>query len=120
MTIDQTPRNDPYAPPPRHKDGSGKLVRVVILAGILGVAGAGYALYSDRIEEARNTPMVQEDRDFAEAPALPRADSQAIPPAEPAVTETAPAAPAIDNPPAPAPRTAPLPPPSTVSEGTGD
>lgn len=107
MTI-QTQQTDPYAPPPRHKDTSGKFVRVLILAGILGVAGAGYALYSDRIEEAKNTPFVQEEQQFAEAPAMPAAE-------QPLATQ----APAAS--PAPVQREesvneAPLPPPTTSVE----
>lgn len=109
MTI-QTQKTDPYAPPPRHKDASGKFVRVLILAGILGVAGAGYAVYSDRIEEAKNTPFVQEEQQFAEAPAMP-AEEQPL--AAPAPTES--------SPPVPVQREesvneAPLPPPTTSVE----
>lgn len=107
MTI-QTQQTDPYAPPPRHKDTSGKFVRVLILAGILGVTGAGYALYSDRIEEAKNTPFVQQEQQFAEAPAMP-AEEQPL--AAPAPTESA-ASSAPDE----SVREAPLPPPTTSVE----
>jgi len=38
---------DPYAPPPRHRDRSGWLVRLVIVAGLLGAAAWGYAEMSN-------------------------------------------------------------------------
>lgn len=37
---------DPYAPPPRHRDRSGALVRLVIVAGLLGAAAWGYTEFS--------------------------------------------------------------------------
>ncbi len=39
--------NDPYAPPPRYKDRSGRVLRVVLLAGLLGLAGWGYMAFND-------------------------------------------------------------------------
>jgi len=106
------PETDPHIAPPRHKDSSGKLVRVVMVAGILGVAAAGYVMFSDRIEQAKNTPFVQEEaympnQQFAEndqAPATPLAEPAGstaapastpapAPPPAPAVTESAPATP---------------------------
>lgn len=46
------PRNpeeiDPYAPPPRHKERSGPLVRVVLIAAMLGLAAWGYTEYSSQ------------------------------------------------------------------------
>jgi len=103
MTIEapRPPQNDPYAPPPVYKNKSGPMLRVVILAAVLGVAGAGYALYSDEIQEEKNTPMVQEEQDFAANELPPPADSltpAAQPSAEPAPT------------PEPAPQAAPQPP----------
>jgi len=114
MTIEtpRAPQADPHAPPPRYKNKSGPVLRVVILAGILGVAAAGYALYSDRIEEAKNTPMVQEEQDLAFNSAPPPADSLA-----PAPADAAPAAPASESTaPAAPPASEPLPAPTTTTE----
>lgn len=38
--------NDPYAAPPRHRDRSGALVRLVVIAGLLGAAAWGYREYT--------------------------------------------------------------------------
>lgn len=125
MTTNVTPEQDPYNPPPRYKESSGKLVRVLILAGVLGVVGAGYAFYADDIQQAKNEPMVQEEQQFAEAPPLPPLDSQAAgspesdfvspqaaptPSASPAQTAPTPE-PVIDEP---------LPPPSTTTDPSGE
>jgi hypothetical protein len=37
---------DPYSPPPRHRDRSGAVVRLVIVAGLLAVAVWGYTEYT--------------------------------------------------------------------------
>ncbi|HRE42744.1 MAG TPA: hypothetical protein PKY87_02110 [Terricaulis sp.] len=80
-------------PPPRHKEGSARVIRVAAIAGILGVAVAGYAIYADEIDRASNTPLVQEQQ-FAEANESPYApiplnDEFALPEAAP--TEAQPA-----------------------------
>jgi len=113
MTIEtpRPPQADRYAPPPRYKNKSGGVLRVAILAGILGVAAAGYVLYSDRIEEAKNTPMVQEERDLAYNDSAQPADSM-----NPAPAETAPAAAPEAPAPAAAPAPEPLPAPTTTTE----
>jgi hypothetical protein len=86
------PSHDPYAPPPPHKERSGKLVRVVILASVIGVAAAGYALYADEIEEASRNPMVQEEQQMADGGAVTPSDSDFAPPAADApAAEQAPA-----------------------------
>lgn len=115
---------DPYAPPPRYKESSGKLVRVLILAGVLGVVGAGYALYADDIQQAANEPMVQEEQQFAEAPPLPPVDSQAATP-ESTTTNPAPNSGPAPSPAQTAPTSAPvtdapLPPPSTTTDPSGE
>jgi len=47
MTTERTDHNrDPYAPPPRHKERSGPILRVVILAGLLAAAAWGYMAFS--------------------------------------------------------------------------
>lgn len=102
---------DPYAPPPRHKDKSGVLVRGVILAGLLGVAALGYSHYAAQ----PRTPLVAtEEQQLAEnmtPPAASFEDTETAPEAAPAQTPAPPATRAA--PPAPA---EPAPPPSTTIE----
>ncbi len=79
--------------PPRHKEGSGRVIRIAAIAGILGVAVAGYAIYSDEIERASNTPLVQEQQ-FADAgdntyAPIPMNDEFALPEAAPAEAQPA-------------------------------
>lgn len=38
---------DPYAPPPRHRDRSGAVVRVALVAALLGAAAWGYTQYDN-------------------------------------------------------------------------
>lgn len=86
-------------PPPRHKEGSGPVIRIAAIAGILGVVAAGYAIYADEIDRAATTPLVQEQQ-FAEADEglyapIPLNDEFALPEAapsqaQPAEAETAP------------------------------
>ena len=47
---------DPYAPPPMHHDRSGAVLRVTLLAAVLGAAGLGYAWMSSQ----PRTALVQE------------------------------------------------------------
>lgn len=54
---------DPYAPPPRHKDRSGAVVRVVLIAGMIGAAVWGYTQYASTSPE----PLVaQQEQQVAE------------------------------------------------------
>lgn len=53
---------DPYAPPPRHKDKSGALVRVVLIAAMLGVAVWGYTQYADGPTLVAEQEAVQEQQ----------------------------------------------------------
>jgi hypothetical protein len=56
--------NDPYAPPPRYKDRSGRVLRVVLLAGLLGLVGWGYMAFNDgpslsaQVSEAEEQQMM--------------------------------------------------------------
>ena len=43
MTLEQN--RDPYAPPPRHRDHSGRFVRLVLVAALLGAAVWGFTQY---------------------------------------------------------------------------
>jgi hypothetical protein len=95
---------------------------VLILAGVLGVAAAGYALYADDIQEASTGPVVQDEQQFAEAPSLPPADSQAAAPESNLPTKAAPG-PAPASPaakPSPSVMDAPLPAPSTTTDPRGE
>jgi len=38
-------KSDPYAPPPRHRDGSGAVVRFAVIAALLAGAWWGYNEY---------------------------------------------------------------------------
>ena len=56
---------DPYAPPPMHHDRSGPVLRVALLAGMLGAAGLGYAWFAGQ----ETTPLapVAEQQQLADA-----------------------------------------------------
>jgi hypothetical protein len=100
---------DPYAPPPRYKQRSGAMLRVAILAGLLGAAGWGYMHYSQQPQQALVEPAIEETRvadsgydtgyevdpvapaPTTGAPAAP-SDTPAEPP-EPASSEPAPSDP---------------------------
>lgn len=112
---------DPYAPPPMHHDRSGAVVRLAIIALLLGGAIWGYTMYTSQPQ----TPLVAEtaqlqqmaDAGAAAAPeTLPAATSESPP--EPAPAQAAPtprprrAAPAPATEPVEA---EPVPPPSTTS-----
>jgi hypothetical protein len=128
MTIERgpqpAPERDPYAPPPRYKNKSGGMLRVVILAALLGVAFAGYSFYASQPQSAG---LVAEEQELAanDAPSAIEPMTDSAPPAD-ASTESAPAsapAPAAaprSAPPTPAPvqqapASEPLPPPSTTT-----
>jgi hypothetical protein len=51
---------DPYAPPPRHKERSGAVVRFVIIAALLGVAVWGYTEFADQPQTASLVPPAGE------------------------------------------------------------
>lgn len=52
----KTDTRDPYAPPPMHHDRSGPVLRVALLAAMLGLAGLGYAWFAGQ----ERTPLVAE------------------------------------------------------------
>jgi len=103
------PRNrqqDPYAPPPRHKDSSGAVVRVVLIAAMLGLAYWGYTEYSDQsgpslVAEERTQqvadagPTTNPDGTYSVTPtpetAAPAAEPSAAPAPSSAPTSGAPA-----------------------------
>lgn len=95
---------DPYTPPPRYKQRSGALVRVAIVAALLGAAGWGYMQYSQQPQSALVEPEQEQrvaqsgyDTGYAADPVTP-APSQApgatssdtpAQPSEPASSEPA-------------------------------
>lgn len=93
---------DPYAPPPPHKDKSGRFVRYVIVAAILGAGAVGYMQFANSPQQAAIlTPAeeqtVAENSFTTPEPAI--APQVSVPTATPAA-------------PAPAQRAAPTPAPS--------
>ncbi len=68
---------DPYTPPPMHHDRSGAVVRVTLLAAMLGVAGLGYAWMSSQPHTALVPEVVEEqqiaDAGYQVAPEMPLA-----------------------------------------------
>ncbi|ANP44852.1 hypothetical protein [Candidatus Viadribacter manganicus] len=57
---------DPYAPPPMHHDRSGAVLRVTLLAAMLGAAGLGYAWMSSQPRTAL-VPQATQDQQVADA-----------------------------------------------------
>jgi hypothetical protein len=108
---------DPYAPPPMHHDRSGAVLRIAIMAALLGAAAWGYMSFSNQPQTAL-VPEVAEEQQMAESGYT--TSPSALPPASPAAETTAPAA---EPPPAPRstprrtapaePASEPVPPPST-------
>jgi hypothetical protein len=113
---------DPYAPPPMHHDRSGAVVRVAILAALIGASAWGYMTYADQSEQTALAPETQQELQVADAgyptptealppvetESAPQTPSPAAPAAAPAPRRSAPATPPPA--PAPAPSTTPAPP----------
>lgn len=114
----ETKDRDPYAPPPMHHDRSGAVLRVALLAAMLGAAGLGYAWMQQQPQTALVPEVVEEqqmaDAGYQVAPeSIPEGTSEALPPA-PAPAATPPArrsAPSVERAPepTPAPEVAPTP-----------
>ncbi len=77
---------DPYAPPPRHRDGSGAVVRFALVAAMLGAAAWGYMAYRDQPQTALAPPEATDlaDRTYedepTEAPTVPAEPADAADP----------------------------------------
>ena len=108
--------SDPYAPPPRHKDKSGAVVRFALVAAMLAGAAWGYVSFLGSAPTASLVPA--EEQSFAdasgdagypvEAPAMaPDTTLETAPDAE----RTAPAGPVPPPSTTAEPRTIPTPPP---------
>ncbi|MEZ5961519.1 MAG: hypothetical protein R3C30_14015 [Hyphomonadaceae bacterium] len=104
---------DPYTPPPMHHDRSGAVLRVALLAAMLGTAGLGYAWMQQQPRTAL-VPEVVEEQQMADAGyrVAPEAIPDPAPAATPAPRRTAPAERAPE--PAPAPQVTPTPDPVPV------
>lgn len=103
---------DPYAPPPRHKDKSGPIVRVALLGAMLAGAAWGYMSFANAPETASLAP-VAEEQTFAEARAPDGSYRVNTPQTlEPAATARPAPSSAPQQPVAPTPE--PVPPPSTA------
>lgn len=92
--------HDPYSPPPRHKERSGGVVRLAVIAALLGAAAWGYMEYSQQPQTALVQPAAEE-QDFAQnqAPVAPPAQP-ASPAAEPGAATPVPSAGDTVDPPA--------------------
>lgn len=53
-------QQDPYSPPPRHRERSGAIVRFAIIAALLGAAAWGYMEYQQQPQTALVDPAAQE------------------------------------------------------------
>lgn len=111
---------DPYAPPPMHHDRSGAVVRMAILAVLLGGGFLGWQYFSSHRQSAG---LVGEEQQMADAGPAAIPETYSTPPSETAATETAPPPAAAPTPPprrAATPRREaepePVPPPSTTIE----
>lgn len=52
--------HDPYAPPPVHKERSGGVVRLAVIAALLGAAAWGYMEYSQQPQTVLVGPPAEE------------------------------------------------------------
>ncbi|MEZ5972507.1 MAG: hypothetical protein R3C31_11910 [Hyphomonadaceae bacterium] len=66
---------DPYTPPPMHRDRSGAVLRVALLAVMLGAAGLGYSWFAG--QDRAPSASVAAEQQVAEA------TTTAMPPADP-------------------------------------
>jgi hypothetical protein len=109
---------DPYAPPPRYKMKSGGMVRVAILAALLGLGAWGVMEFYD--PNAQDLVAEEQTQQVADSGVRPDGGYQVTPTPDTATTPSpAPAAPAAATPQAPpaAPASEPVPPPSTTIGG---
>jgi hypothetical protein len=85
---------DPYAVPPRHKERSGSVVRLAVIAALLGAAAWGYMEYSQQPQTALVGPAVEEqqvaeNQGYVTPPAQPAAPTTDTPQATAEVPEKA-------------------------------
>ncbi|MCX7359737.1 MAG: hypothetical protein NT015_16560 [Alphaproteobacteria bacterium] len=109
---------DPYAAPPMHHDRSGGVVRVAILAVMLGAAGLGYAWLSGQettplVPVAEDQQMADAGYDVAPTPPPAAAPEVASPTPTPAPVQRRSAP--VERAPAPAPEPEPTPAPAAIT-----
>jgi cytoskeletal protein RodZ len=109
---------DPYAPPPRYKMKGGALVRVALIAAMLGLGVWGYTQFNDPnappLVAEEQSQQVAENRADGGYNVTPAPDATTAPQPAPAPATPAPAAPQA----APAaPASEPVPSPSTTIGG---
>lgn len=105
---------DPYAPPPRYKMKSGGMVRVALLAAMLGLGAWGVMEFNN----ADAPPLVAEEQSQQVADSGMTPDGgYAVTPTPDAATTPAPAPAAPVAAPPAAPASEPVPPPSTTIGG---
>ena len=77
----ETRQQDPYTPPPMHHDRSGAVLRVGLLAVMLGALGFGYTWYAQQPQTAL-VPEVMAEQQLADAgyQVAPETLPEAVPP----------------------------------------
>lgn len=89
----QDAQRDPYAPPPRHRDHSGAVVRVVLLAALLGLTAWGAMEFMDGPSlVAESQPTLADTESDAGYEAIPETQVPDAAPAPETSTQTAPPA----------------------------
>lgn len=112
----ETQELDPYAPPPRYKEKSGAIVRVALIAAMLGLGAWGYTQFNDpnapelvAQEPAPQTSQLADGSyDVTPTPAAPATTPTPAPEAAAPSERSAPSAPADEA----------VPPPSTTIGAT--
>jgi hypothetical protein len=110
---------DPYAAPPRHKDKSGAVLRIGLIAVMLGAAAWGYSEFARQpaqdltagVEDSEQM-AANDEAGYAVSPTDELAPAPAPTPATPAIEEPRAA-------PSSAPASEPVPPPSTTIGESG-
>ncbi len=87
---------DPYSPPPRHKERSGGVVRLAVVAALLGAAAWGYMEYSQQpqtalVEPAGESQQLAENANYPALPSPAATEPQPTPATAPEKTAEPPA-----------------------------
>jgi hypothetical protein len=82
---------DPYTPPPRHKDKSGAVMRFALIAAMLGAAVWGYTEFSSGPGLVAEESAQEQQLADAGYQVTPEAIPEAAPAEAPSATSTAPA-----------------------------
>lgn len=95
MDRKRTDSADPYAPPPRYRDRSGRLVRVGLMALLLAGLGVGYFAWSATTPQQAALAPQEQQQQLADAGY--RAQPEQIPQAQPVSPTPSAATPAPDR-----------------------